>query len=295
MIDAKPDPVSAMIYGGMASPAFMATQVDIIQSDRVAQRVVRNLKLAENPQVRAAVAWKPPRQGSIETWLADTLPEAAWTSSPRAKSTSSRVATRRPTRSFAAAPGQRLRAGLPGNHPRTARGPGQAVPTFFDTRAKEARESAGGGAGQVSAFQRDKGIIATDERLDIENARLNELSSQLVALQAMSSESGSRQAQAQGGAADRMQEVLNNALIVGLKADLLAQRGAAAGAERRAWATTTRRWWRPRPTSPSLRSRIDAETRRVTGGVGVSEHHQPPARWPKCAPRWTRSAPRCCA
>ncbi|MBP8145919.1 MAG: chain length determinant protein EpsF, partial [Inhella sp.] len=33
--DPKPDPVSAMMDGGMASAAFIATQVDILQSDRV--------------------------------------------------------------------------------------------------------------------------------------------------------------------------------------------------------------------------------------------------------------------
>jgi uncharacterized protein involved in exopolysaccharide biosynthesis len=45
VVDSKPDPVSAMVYGSTVLPGFMATQVDIIQSDRVAQRVVRNLKL----------------------------------------------------------------------------------------------------------------------------------------------------------------------------------------------------------------------------------------------------------
>jgi polysaccharide biosynthesis transport protein len=51
LVDSKPDPVSVAMFGGQ-SPGFMATQVDIIQSDRVAQRVVRNLKLSENPQIR---------------------------------------------------------------------------------------------------------------------------------------------------------------------------------------------------------------------------------------------------
>jgi succinoglycan biosynthesis transport protein ExoP len=45
--------VSAVVFGGMASPAFIATQVDIIRSERVALRVVRNLKLTDNPQVPA--------------------------------------------------------------------------------------------------------------------------------------------------------------------------------------------------------------------------------------------------
>jgi succinoglycan biosynthesis transport protein ExoP len=48
----------------------MATQVDIIRSDRVALRVVRNLKLAENPQVREQ--WQDETEGgegSVEQWL----------------------------------------------------------------------------------------------------------------------------------------------------------------------------------------------------------------------------------
>ena len=35
-------------------------------------------------------------------------------------------------------------------------------------------------ARKLTAYQRDKGIVGTDDRLDVENARLNELSSQLV-------------------------------------------------------------------------------------------------------------------
>jgi hypothetical protein len=77
-----------------------------------------------------------------------------------------------------------------------------------------------------------KGIIAADERLDVENARLAELSSQLVQIQAISSESGSRQQQAQGASGDRMQEVLNNPLIGGLKADLTRSRESYVRRER---------------------------------------------------------------
>ena len=73
VVDAKPDPVSAMLYPGMSPPSFMATQVDILQSERVAQRVVRNLKLTDNPEVRAQWSQATGGQGAIEVWLADTL------------------------------------------------------------------------------------------------------------------------------------------------------------------------------------------------------------------------------
>ncbi|WP_204270938.1 hypothetical protein, partial [Escherichia coli] len=53
------------------NPAFMATQVDVFQSDRVALRVVRNLKLAENPAIREQWQSETRGEGAIEVWLAE--------------------------------------------------------------------------------------------------------------------------------------------------------------------------------------------------------------------------------
>ena len=40
VLDVKsPDPVSGMMLAGLMAPGYMATQVDIIKSDRVARRV----------------------------------------------------------------------------------------------------------------------------------------------------------------------------------------------------------------------------------------------------------------
>jgi succinoglycan biosynthesis transport protein ExoP len=47
-----PDPIAAARYSGNPSPAFMATQVDVLNSDRVAQHVVRKLGLAQEPGAR---------------------------------------------------------------------------------------------------------------------------------------------------------------------------------------------------------------------------------------------------
>ena len=72
VIDVKPDPIAGQ-FAGMLSPSYMATQVDVIQSDRVARRVVRNLKLAENPQVRADWLETTGGQGDIEAWIAGAV------------------------------------------------------------------------------------------------------------------------------------------------------------------------------------------------------------------------------
>eukprot|EP01137_Pigoraptor_chileana_P003326 Opistho-2@43345 len=69
VVDVKPDPLSPYGYQSMLAPTLMATQAEIITSDRVARRVVRSLKLAENPAIREQ--WQSEMDGKddIETWL----------------------------------------------------------------------------------------------------------------------------------------------------------------------------------------------------------------------------------
>ena len=73
VIDAKPDPVSALGLPVSATPGFMATQVDILQSERVALRVIRDLKLLDNPQLRQQWQEDTQGQGTIEQWLSAVL------------------------------------------------------------------------------------------------------------------------------------------------------------------------------------------------------------------------------
>src|SRR4030095_11336520 len=46
------DPVAGMVQGALATPAYMATQIDIVKSDRVALRVVDRLRLVEDADMR---------------------------------------------------------------------------------------------------------------------------------------------------------------------------------------------------------------------------------------------------
>lgn len=265
--DFKPDPLSAVMFGGMQSPAFIATQVDIIQSDRVAQRVVRNLKLSENPQVRQQWQDETDGQGSIESWLG-TVFQRQMEVTPSRESSVITVSYRAPDPRFAAALANAFVRAYIDTAIDLRVDPARQYSNFFETRSKEAREALEVAQGNLSTFQRQKGIIATDERLDVENSRLNELSSQLTMLQAISAESGSRQTQAQGAQGDRMAEVLNNPLIAGLKADLsrgearLQELGTRLGDAHPAVQET-------KANLNELRQRLDAETRKVTSSVGL--------------------------
>jgi len=268
VVDFKPDPISAVMYGGLASPAFMATQVDIIQSERVAQRVVRNLKLNENPQIRQQWQDETGGQGSIESWLGSVFSRQMDVVPSRESSVIS-VSYKSQDPRFAAGLANAFVQAYIDTALELRVDPARLYSNFFDSRAKEARETLEKAQSRVSAFQKDKGIIASDERLDVENARLNELSSQLTALQAIAAESSSRQTQAQGLQGDRMQEVLNNPVVSQLKAEI--SRGEARLQELNTrFGDAHPQVLEAKANLTELRSRLDGETRKVTGGVSVT-------------------------
>lgn len=268
VVDVKPDPVSAMIYPGLSSPAFMATQVDIIQSDRVALRVVRNLKLTENPDIRQQWQDATGGEGSMELWLADTF-QRAMDVKPSRESNVITVSYRARDPRFAAALANAFVQSYIDISLELRVDPAKQYSSFFDTRSKEARDALERAEAKLSAYQKDKGIIATDERLDVESNRLNELSSQLVMLQTLSAESGSRQSQVRGGAADSMQEVLTNPLIAQMKGDLARAEGNLKMLNARL-GDNNPQVVEARANVAELRGRLEAETRRVTSGVAVT-------------------------
>lgn len=267
VIDMKPDLLSGS-FPGMMMPTYMATQVDVIQSDRVAQKVVRNLKLTENPQVRQQWQDATKGEGSVEAWLGETF-QKSLDVKPSRESNVISVSYKAPDPRFATGLANAFVQAYLDTTLELRVDPAKQYSSFFDTRSKEARAALEAAQARLSAFQSEKGIIANDERLDVENSRLNELSSQLVALQAVSSESGSRQAQAQGSSGDKLQEVLNNPIISNLKVEL-------ARSEARLQELSSKlgdshpQVIEIKANIAETRKRVEAETNRVTGGVTVS-------------------------
>ena len=269
VIDFKPDPVTAMISNGLTPPGLIGTQVEILQSERVARRVIRNLKLTDSPQVRAQWLEVTAGKGSIETWLLDSFQRRLEVKPSREAGVIS-VSYKASDPNFAAGVANAYIQAYLETSLALRVDPARQYSAFFDSRAKEARDTLEKAQTRLSEFQKAKGIVATDERLDVETVRLNELSSQAVMLQALASEAGSRQAQARGASADKMQEVLNNPLIAALKADVsradarLQELNARLGNDHP-------QVLEAKANIASLRSRIESETERVSGGVGVSD------------------------
>ncbi|MHB1953296.1 MAG: Wzz/FepE/Etk N-terminal domain-containing protein [Sulfobacillus sp.] len=67
------DPVTGQILPIQLLPGYLTTQVDIIKSQRVALRVVHDLKLASNPVTQSVFMTETKGRGDIHDWLAGLL------------------------------------------------------------------------------------------------------------------------------------------------------------------------------------------------------------------------------
>ena len=268
VVDFKPDPITAGLYGSNPPLALMATQVDVINSERVALRAIRTLKLADSASVRKQWTDDTGGVGNIELWMVDLF-RRQMTVLPARESSVITVTYRSPDPRFAAAMANAFVQAYLETSLELRVDPARQYSAFFDLRAKEARETLEKAQARLSSFQKSNGIIANDERFDVENVKLNELSSQVLALQALSAESSSRQTQATSTQGDRIQEVLNNPVIGALKADVIRAEGRLQELTARL-GDANPQVVQARANIDELRARIDAETRRVTGGVSVS-------------------------
>jgi polysaccharide biosynthesis transport protein len=264
----RPDPVSGTTYTGNPSPAFMATQVDVLKSDRVAFSVMRKLGLAQNPEMQALWQSANLGEGSFDTWLAERL-VSALDVKPSRESNVISVSYKHADPAKAASIANLFVQSYLDVDLALRVDPAKQYSSFFEGRAKELRANLERAQAKLSAYQREKGVVvATEGQLDVENARLNELSSQLVAVQAVAAESGSRQQYAQSSG-DGLQEVVNNPNLAGLRSDIARAEGKLQEMSSR-MGDNHPHLIEARANVASLRARLAAETRRVTGTLGVS-------------------------
>jgi chain length determinant protein EpsF len=269
VVDVKsPDPIAGMVFPALALPAYMATQVDIMQSDRVAQRVVRLLKLNENPQIRQQWKESTDGQGTIESWLANTFKKQLDVKPSRESNVITVSFTGQDPRFATAMANGFVQAYLDTTVDLRV-DPARQYSSFFDQRAKQLRDDVEKAQAKLSTYQRENGIVGNDERLDVETNRLNELSTQLVLMQAASADTTGRSAQANGAGGDRMQEVLNNPVIATLKTDLSREEAKLEELNAR-YGDRHPQVVEAKANIAHLRARIDQETRKVTGSINIA-------------------------
>ena len=260
-----PDPINGMVMNNMLMPGYIATQIDVVTSERVTRKVIKTLKLDQSPELRQQWQDDANGQGSFEAWLSELL-QKSLTVSPSRESSVINIAYSAVDPRFAAALANTFMQAYIDTTLELRVEPARQFSALFESQSKLARDRFEAAQAKLSEYQQSKGLIATDERLDIESMRLSELSSQLVALQAVASESGSRRAQASAN----MAEVLNNPVVSGLKADV--SRLQARMKETQAkFGSAHPQVLELQANISELQSKLDAEIGRVTSSVGIND------------------------
>jgi len=215
------DPVLGTFMPVVQLPGYLATQLDIISSRNVALKVVDNLKLADDPAAKEAFQKSTGGNGTIRDWLAMGL-LGDIKLEPLRESSMVNINFRSTDPKFAAAAANAFMQAYVNTNLELKVEPARQTTVFFNEQLLLLKENLTSAQKKLSAFQREKGITASDERYDVENARLADLSTQVVSAQAQTYDSMSRRQQvnetvAKGGSADTLSDVLNNPVIQSIK------------------------------------------------------------------------------
>jgi chain length determinant protein EpsF len=268
MVDVRsPDPVAALLSSTGIAPGTLGTQVDIIKSDRVARKVVRMLRLDENPAV--VRMWQEATQGKgqVADWMAGLLQKGLKVT-PSRESNVITLSYQGADPAFVANVANAYAQAYIEASVELKVEPARQYARWFGDQAKVLRENVEKAQAKLSAFQLRKGIVATDETMDSELARLNELSTRLTAAQGETREARIKQ-RTGNGSADTLPEVMNNPVVAGLRskiADLEAKLKEVAGN----LGTQHPQYRRMESEIAELKARLVAESSHVASGYTAS-------------------------
>ena len=213
------DPVQGQIQTpSLISPGYVATQADIIASDRVTRKVVHKLGLDTNPA--SIQQWhEAGEKGTIDQYYMDALRKGLEVRPSRLSNVLS-VKFSSPSPTYAATVANAWAKSYVETDVELKADPARDFKAWFDLRTQQARENLAQSQTRLSEFLRKKGVvIPTDEHIDVETSRLSELNLQLTAVQAQLAEAESRRDQAAGQMGDSP-DVLQNPLVQTLRGEV---------------------------------------------------------------------------
>jgi chain length determinant protein EpsF len=264
VVEVRADPILGALAPGMASPAYLATQVEILKSDRVAGRVVKMLGVERSPA--AVQQWRESTDAKIplDRYFAGLL-QRGLAVEPSRGSNVINITFINPDPAFAAAAANAFAQAYMDTSVELRVEPARQSATFLDEQSKTLRTNLEAAQTRLSKFQQEHGIVITDERLDQENARLNALAGQLAAAQTELVETSTRQ---RNSGSEMSPDVQSSASVQSLKSQLAAAQtkmseiSSVVGPnhpQRQALDAQIR----------ELQQQLSAETKRVSGGSSV--------------------------
>ena len=249
---------------------YMQTQMDIIGSEKVARKVVQELKLADSASAIAAFEKvRSEKSGSIIDWLVEDLLERIKVET--SQSSVIRITFPAGEPSHAAAVANAFAKAYVETTLELRVEPARQAAAWFEEQLKSLRANLEEAQVRLTDYQRRQGIVSADERFDVENSRLGELSAQVVRVQDQTIDFSTREHQARhflerSGTLEKLPEVLANPFIQRLKSDVL-QSDAKLLELSAQYGVNYPQYQRQLAESRSLRERLDAEMLKVAAAM----------------------------
>lgn len=262
LIDVRtPDPVAGAGMSGVIAPSYMATQVDIIAGDLVAQRVVKILQLDEDQETKAAWLKATDGRGSLESWIAKDLQSGLQVQPARESNVINITFKGSNAEGVSQVANAFAQAYLDTNLSLKTE-PARLYATWFDEQTKVSRAKLEDAQTRLSDYQQKAGIVSSDERVDYETAKLAQISTQLTTVQGETTDSQSKR-NARG---DTVAEVMQSSLINSLKGDI-ARLEAKVNENNVNLGVNHPLRQRAEAELASLRSRLVSESNRISASI----------------------------
>jgi chain length determinant protein EpsF len=250
--------------------SYIQTQVELLMSPRVAAQAARELKLAQDPAVREAWEKDTGGAGSIDNWIASVLLEKLDIDTSVSNLVLVNYISDDPR--FAARVANAFSKAYMELALQLRTEPTREAAEWFDDQLKILRTQVERAQNKLNGLQKQKGVLAADERLDTEAARLSALTAQLLTQRNATYDAVSRHQQAvsilaSGASPESIPDVLSNTYINGLKTDLsraearLEESSAVLGQNHPVYKRTT-------AEIQGLRDKLVAETKKLVAGLG---------------------------
>lgn len=264
IIDSKSkDPFTGQLMPSQMFPGYMATQVDVIQSKQVAQRIVREMKLVDSPGTHEQFMQATQGKGDITLWLSDLLLKKLDVEPSRESSIISIAFTGTDPR-FAAAIANAFAKSYIETSIDLRLAPAKQTADWFDQQITQLRANLDQAQQKLTAYQREKGIVESEERLDVETRRMGDLAGQTVAAQSLAYDATSRVRDGK-----ELPEVNNSPVVQNLKVQVAQGEGKLADLAKRVGVNHPD-YKRLLAEVSSYRTQLATELSTATRGVGAT-------------------------
>jgi succinoglycan biosynthesis transport protein ExoP len=221
VVDVKSN--SEVLNGSREAPQFdasyLATQIDVIASHNVAVKVVDELKLRDNPQLRRQFNESTGGEGLMRDWVADKLLEKLVVK-PSRESRVINVDFTSSNPQYAADVANAFASAYIATNLELKMDPARHQARWFDEQQLALRKKWEAAQERLSKYQQENNVVGNDGQLDIETAQLAAIARELVSAQSAMYDAKARQKQVDKKQLEQMPDVIGNGLLQIMKGEL---------------------------------------------------------------------------